>query len=71
MKRPTWHHQCDRTAAWEVQPADQDPDRAAIAGIVTMHFWALRASGQINMRKIGDWKTASTQPIAQSIDLAA
>jgi hypothetical protein len=36
-----------------------------------MHFWALRASGQINMRKIGDWKTASTQPIAQSIDLAA
>jgi putative transposase len=36
-----------------------------------MLFWALLASGQINMRKVDGWETLTTQPIAQPIDLAA
>jgi hypothetical protein len=36
-----------------------------------MLFWALLASGQINMRKIDGWKTLATKPIDQPIDLAA
>ena len=36
-----------------------------------MLFWALLASGQINMRKVDGWQTLATQPIAQPIDLAA
>jgi transposase-like protein len=34
-------------------------------------FWALLASGQINMRKVDGWKTLATKPIDQPIDLAA
>jgi hypothetical protein len=34
-------------------------------------FWALLASGQINMRKVDGWQTLSTKPIDQPIDLAA
>jgi putative transposase len=34
-------------------------------------FWALLASGQINMRKVDGWETLATKPIAQPIDLAA
>jgi putative transposase len=36
-----------------------------------MLFWALLASGQINMRKVDGWKTLATKPIDQPIDLAA
>src|ERR1700683_3539030 len=36
-----------------------------------MLFWALLASGQINMRKVDGWQTLATPPIAQPIDLAA
>ena len=36
-----------------------------------MLFWALLASGQINMRKVDGWQTLATTPIAQPIDLAA
>jgi hypothetical protein len=36
-----------------------------------MLFWALLASGQINMRKIDGWQTLATKPIDQPIDLAA
>jgi len=37
-----------------------------------MLFWALLASGQINMRKIDGWQTlAATQQGDQPIDLAA
>ena len=36
-----------------------------------MLFWALLASGQINMRKVNGWQTLATSPIAQHIDLAA
>ena len=34
-------------------------------------FWALLASGQINMRKVDGWQTLATKPIDQPIDLAA
>jgi hypothetical protein len=36
-----------------------------------MLFWALLASGQINMRKVDGWQTLATPPIAQPIELAA
>lgn len=37
----------------------------------TMLFWALLASGQINMRKIDGWQTLAIKPIDQPIDLVA
>ena len=36
-----------------------------------MLFWALLASGQMNMRKVDGWQTLATKPIDQPIDLAA
>jgi putative transposase len=41
------------------------------ADTAAMLFWALLASGQINMRKVDGWQTLAIKPIAQSIDLAA
>ena len=41
------------------------------ADTAAMLFWALLASGQINMRKVDGWHTLATKPIDQSIDLAA
>jgi putative transposase len=41
------------------------------ADTAAMLFWALLASGQINMRKVDGWQTLSTNPIDQPIDLAA
>jgi putative transposase len=41
------------------------------AETAAMLFWALLASGQINMRKVDGWQTLVTNPIDQSIDLAA
>jgi putative transposase len=41
------------------------------ADTAAMLFWALLASGQINMRKVDGWQTLDTQLIAQPIDLAA
>ena len=41
------------------------------AETAAMLFWALLASGQINMRKVDGWQTLNTKPIAQPIDLAA
>ena len=41
------------------------------AETATILFWALLASGQINMRKVDGWKTLATKPIDQPIDLAA
>jgi len=46
---------CSRSIAW---------------GYVAMLFWALLASGQINMRKVDGWQTLATAPIDQPIDLA-
>jgi hypothetical protein len=36
-----------------------------------MLFWALLASGQINMRKVDGWRTLAKTSIGQPIDLAA
>jgi transposase-like protein len=41
------------------------------ADTAAMLFWALLASGQINMRKVDGWKTIATKPIDQPIDLVA
>jgi len=41
------------------------------ADTAAMLFWALLASGQINMRKVDGWKTPATEPIDQLVDLAA
>jgi transposase-like protein len=41
------------------------------ADTAAMLFWALLASGQINMRKVDGWQTLATIPIDQPIDLAA
>jgi len=41
------------------------------ADTAAMLFWALLASGQINMRKVDGWHTLATKPIDQPIDLAA
>jgi transposase-like protein len=41
------------------------------ADTAAMLFWALLASGQINMRKVDGWQTLASKPIDQSIDLAA
>src|SRR5205085_10160769 len=51
------HHQRDRAAARRVQATRQDADPAAIADTAAMLFWALLASGQINMRKVDGWQT--------------
>ena len=41
------------------------------ADTAAMLFWALLASGQINMRKVDGWQTLATKPIDQPTDLAA
>ena len=41
------------------------------ADTAAMLFWALLASGQINMRKVDGWQTLGTNLIDQPIDLAA
>ena len=41
------------------------------ADTAAMLFWALLASGQINMRKVDGWQTLGTNLVDQPIDLAA
>ena len=41
------------------------------AETAAMRFWALLASGQITMRKVGGWPTLAEAPAPQCIDLAA
>jgi putative transposase len=41
------------------------------AETAAMLFWALLASGQINMRKVDGWQTLAAKPVDQPIDLAA
>jgi putative transposase len=41
------------------------------ADTAAMLFWALLASGQINMRKVDGWQTLAIKPIDQPLDLAA
>ena len=41
------------------------------AETAAMLFWALLASGHINMRKVDGWQTLAKKPGDQAIDLAA
>ena len=41
------------------------------ADTAAMLFWALLASGQINMRKVDGWQSLATKPIDQPFELAA
>ena len=41
------------------------------ADTAAMLFWALLASGQINMRKVDGWQTLAANLIGRPIDLAA
>ena len=41
------------------------------ADTAALLFWALLASGQINMRKVDGWQTLAAKPSDQQIDLAA
>jgi putative transposase len=41
------------------------------ADTAAMLLWALRASCQVNMRKVDGWQTPATTTIDQPIDLAA
>src|SRR6266536_1236210 len=41
------------------------------ADTAAMLFWALLASGQINIRKVDGWQTLAAKPIDQPIDFAA
>src|SRR5438874_5137432 len=41
------------------------------ADTAAMLFWALLASGQINMRKVDGWQTLASNPLDQPIDLSA
>ena len=47
------------------------PTVSQSADTAAMLFWALLASGQINMRKVDGWQTLTTKLIDQPIDLAA
>ena len=44
---------------------------ADTAAMLFWLFWALLASGQINMRKVDGWQTLAVKPSNQPIDLAA
>src|SRR5450756_1584194 len=66
------HYECDRAIARGVQAKDQDAETVLpSADTAAMLFWALLASGQINMRKVDGWQTLATKPIEKPIDLAA
>ena len=41
------------------------------AETAAMLFWALMASGQITMRRVGGWQTLDQAPVNKPIDLAA
>jgi putative transposase len=63
------HHERDRTTTFKRRIKTQTVLPSADAA--AMLFWALLASGQINMRKVDGWQTLATSPIHQPIDLAA
>ena len=63
--------ECDRTPAWEFKRRIKTQTVLPSADTAAMLFWALLASGQINMRKVDGWQTLATTTIDQPIDLAA
>jgi hypothetical protein len=65
------HHERDRTATRGVQAQDQAQTVLPSADTAAMLFWALLASGQINMRKVDGWQGLATKPIDQPFELVA
>ncbi len=65
------HHECDRAVAGGVQAKGKTQTVLPSADTAAMLFWALLASGQINMRKVDSWQSLATKPVDQPIDLAA
>ncbi len=53
------------------QAPGEDPCALPNAETAAMLFWALMASGQITMRRVGGWQTLDQAPVKQPIDLAA
>ena len=64
-------HQCHRAAARDFKRRIKTQTVLPSADTAAMLFWALLASGQINMRKVDGSQTLATKPIDQPIDLAA
>src|SRR5450759_1970126 len=65
------HYECDRAMHEEFTRRIKTQTVLPSADTAAMLFWALLASGQINMRKVDGWQTLATKPIDQPIDLAA
>ena len=63
LRRERLHEEFTRRI--KTQPVLPSADTAA------MLFWALLASGEINMRKVDGWQTVATEPTDQPFDLAA
>jgi hypothetical protein len=55
----------------QIWPVDKMAGNVPSADTAAMLFWALLASGQINMRKVDGWQTLAKNFIGQPIDLAA
>ena len=65
-------HQRHRTPARGIQAPGEDPMRTTQRGNGGHElFWALMASGQITMRRVGGWQTLDQAPVKKPIDLAA
>src|SRR5450432_3030324 len=65
------HHKCNRALREEFKRRIKTQTVLPSADTAAMLFWALLASGQINMRKVDGWQTIATKPIDQQFDLAA
>ena len=61
----------ERTDQRVRQPSTHRVRDFVFARFAERPFWALLASGQINMRKVDGWQTLATTTIDQPIDLAA
>jgi len=55
-------HHTDRAAHEEFKRRIKTQTVRPSADTAAMLFWALLASGQINMRKVDGWQTLATQP---------
>ena len=64
-------HQRHRTPAREFKRRVKTQCALPNAETAAMLFWALMASGQITMRRVGGWQTLDQAPVKKPIDLAA
>src|SRR5580700_4850816 len=61
------HHERDRTLHEEFKRRIKTQTVLPSADTAAMLFWALLASGQINMRKVDGWQSLATKPIDQPV----